>query len=315
MTLRTHRCPPRRPAATRRSAAVPLLAAALLGACAPGATDDRLAAGEAHWPAEAGAVPHAPSPAADTAAPEEAGTGAVDGDGIDVAAAGAADGWRGIAPGLESQELAVRDAGGALVDRALAVRIDPARYAFDVAYRPGEPQSLAAWQAETGADVVVNGGYFTEAHVATGLIVAGGTPSGASYGDFAGEFAVTAAGPEVRWLAERPHDPAEPLVAAVQAFPLLVRPDGQPAYPDDGGLPARRTVIGQDAGGRIVVAVLPLGGLTLHALSTWLAGAPELALRIAFNLDGGASSGLLLPDGTGEPGLSAVPSVIVARAR
>lgn len=303
------------PAARCRYAAAPLLAAALLGACAPGAVDDQLAAGEASWPDEASTAPHGAARSVDAPAPVEGGAGGAEAGGAAVGADAATAGWHAIASGLESRELAVRDAGGALVERALAVRIDPARYAFDVAYRPGEPRSLSAWQAETGADVVVNGGYFTEAHVATGLIVAGGTPSGASYGDFAGEFAVTAAGPEVRWLAEQPHDPAEPLVAAVQAFPLLVRPDGEPAYPDDGGLPARRTVIGQDPAGRIIVAVLPLGGLTLHALSTWLAGAPELGLRIAFNLDGGASSGLLLPDGSGEPGLSAVPSVIVARAR
>lgn len=301
-----------------RPAAATLLVVALLGGCAPVGGDERLAAGEARWPPTSGADARAPSPVTATAAaaPADPAAGGADAIAADVASLGdATDGWRAIAPGLETAERVVRDAGGAVRERPLVVRLDPERYAFDVAYRPGEPQVLSAWQAATGADVVVNGGYFTEAYVATGYIVAGGTPSGASYGDFAGEFAVTAAGPEVRWLAEHPHDPAEPLLAAVQAFPLLVRPDGQAAYPDDDGLPARRTIIGQDGQGRIVIAVMPLGGLTLHALATWLAGPADLGLRIAFNLDGGASTGLLLPDGSGEPGLSAVPSVIVAKER
>lgn len=224
-------------------------------------------------------------------------------------------GWREVESGIVTRVMAARDGAGTIVDRPFIVRVDPATQPFDVAYRPGTPQSLAAWQAETGATVVVNGGYFTEENVATGLIVAGGIPSGASYGDFAGMFAVTDAGPEVRWLAERPFDPAEALTAAVQSFPILVRPDGTAAYPEDNGEAARRTVIGQDRAGRIVLIVMPLGGFSLHALSEWLAAAVELDLRIAFNLDGGASSGLLMADGSGEPALVGVPAVILVGGR
>ena len=65
--------------------------------------------------------------------------------------------------------------------------VEPAGYDFAVHYRPGDPLSLADWQAETGALLVVNGGYFTEALVATGLVIVDGQPVGVSYGEFAGD--------------------------------------------------------------------------------------------------------------------------------
>jgi hypothetical protein len=200
-----------------------------------------------------------------------------------------------LRPGLERRRRRIVGAEQQLLEVVTLFRVDPAFFRFDVAYRPGDPQTMQTWQAETGALLLVNGGYFTEAYLATGLIVAGGQASGQSYGSFAGMLAVTAAGPTLRWLAEEPYDPAEPLRAALQSFPILVRPDGSAAYPDDGGPPARRTVIGQDQRGRILFLVAPYGSFTLHALSRFLADS-DLDLRLAVNLDGGTSSGFLLAD-------------------
>jgi hypothetical protein len=132
------------------------------------------------------------------------------------------------------------------------LRIDPAGYRFDVGYRPGQPQSLENWQAETGALLVVNGGFFTEENIATGAIVVDGQVSGTSYRDFGGMLAITAEGPMLRWLPQQPFDPAEPLLAGLQSFPMLVTPGGQIGYPDEDGQRARRTVIAQDVEGRIL---------------------------------------------------------------
>ncbi|MEO8083904.1 MAG: phosphodiester glycosidase family protein [Ardenticatenales bacterium] len=312
------------------------LGGGLLGACAsPGSPrGDAIAPGEAVWPATRAVVD--PAEGGDVAAVdgsnESGGAGGVGVDGepvpsampdaaaelsdaVSPASAGSETAWHDIAAGLSTRRAVVNDAAGQRIERPMLVRVDPGRYRFEVAYRPGAPQSLSAWQAETGAAVVVNAGYFTEENVATGRIVSAGTPSGLSYGAFAGMFAVTESGPEVRWLGERPYDEAEPLQEAVQSFPILVRPDGGAAYSEEDGRVARRTIVGQDRAGRIVLAVMPMGGLSLRALSEWLATARDLDLRLAFNLDGGASSGLLLPDGTGDPGLVPVPAVIVARER
>jgi len=222
--------------------------------------------------------------------------------------------------GLELRHMAVRDEARLLIERMLIVRLDPDHVRFDVGYAPRAPQDVAAWQAATGALLVVNGGFFTEAYDATGLVFSQGTAHGTSYGAFAGMFAVTEAGPEVRWLGARPYDPAEPLMAALQAFPMLVLPGGVAgvAESDASAEVARRTWIGQDRQGRVLVGVAPSGGLSLSALSAWLVAA-DLDLDRALNLDGGGSTGLALagaPDTTLTiSAFDRLPSVILAFAR
>ncbi|GIK54370.1 MAG: hypothetical protein BroJett015_00330 [Chloroflexota bacterium] len=202
-------------------------------------------------------------------------------------------GWQTLRPGLEQRVVRLLAADGRVQEELSVFRIDPALYEFRVAYRPGGPQTLAQWQAETGALLVVNGGFFTEEFVATGLTVIEGQANGRSYGDFAGMFAVTADGPAVRWLGARPYNPNEPLLYALQSFPMLLKPGGQVGYPDEDGAAARRTVVAQDGDGRVLFILAPWGSFTLHQLSVWLAES-DLNLDIALNLDGGTSTGLHL---------------------
>jgi uncharacterized protein YigE (DUF2233 family) len=202
-------------------------------------------------------------------------------------------GWLPVRPGLERRHIFILDAAGQPRDRLTILRLEPALFDVRVAYRPGEAQSLEAWQAETGALITLNGGYFTEDFLATGLVVVDGEPFGASYGEFAGMLAVSDGGVDVRWLGERPYDPAEPLRYGLQSFPMLVKPGGVAGYPEEDGAVARRTVIGEDGDGRLLLMAAPLGGMTLHQLSQWLA-ASDLGLDTAVNLDGGTSTGLLL---------------------
>jgi uncharacterized protein YigE (DUF2233 family) len=224
-------------------------------------------------------------------------------------------GWQLLRPGLEKRVINVLDGNGRLVESVYLLRFEPAYYQFGVAYRPGEPLSLEAWQAETGALVVMNGGYFTEINVATGLIVSDGQVSGVSYGDFAGMLAVTAEGPELRWLSQRPYDPNEVLLAAVQSFPLLVKPGGLVGFPDEDGLVNRRTVVAQDRQGRMLFLVAPRGYFTLHQLSVYLVNS-DLDLDIALNLDGGTSTGLLLAEpAEGIGAYTLLPAVITVHGR
>lgn len=224
-------------------------------------------------------------------------------------------GWLLLRPGMQRRIINLVDGDGELQESIYILRLEPAFYRFDVAYRPGQPQFLQQWQAETGALIVSNAGYFTENYVHTGRIVAGGEGSGTSYGDFAGMFAVTEAGPQLRWLRQRPYDPAEKLLAAVQSFPLLVRPDGILGFPVEDGKPSRRTVVAQDRQGRILFLIAPGGTFTLHQLSTFLV-ASDLELEIALNLDGGSSSGLLLADpAEGMPAFLPLPAVITVYER
>lgn len=224
-------------------------------------------------------------------------------------------GWQAVQPGLELRTIQFFGEDGRQTEELTMVRLDPAFYEFKVAYHPGQPQTLREWQAETGALLLLNGGFFTETFYATGLTVIDGQHSGSSYGDFAGMFAVTAVGPEVRWLAERPYDLNEPLQYALQAFPMLVKPGGVVGYPEEDGDRARRTAVAQDVDGRILFIIAPWGSFTLHELSVWLVES-DLNLNSALNLDGGTSSGLLLAEPEHfVPAFTRLPIVITVSAK
>jgi uncharacterized protein YigE (DUF2233 family) len=224
-------------------------------------------------------------------------------------------GWQAIQSGLELRTILLFGEDGRQTEELSIVRLEPDLFEFKVAYHPGEPQTLRDWQAETGALLVVNGGFFTETFYATGLTVIDGQHSGASYGDFAGMFAITAVGPKVRWLAERPYDLNEPLHYALQAFPMLVKPGAIVGYPEEDGSRARRTAVAQDVDGRILFIIAPWGSLTLHEFSVWLA-ASDLNLETALNLDGGTSSGLFLAEPEHiVPAFTRLPIVITASAK
>ncbi len=224
-------------------------------------------------------------------------------------------GWQTVQPGIEVRSLNV--AVGTNVERVTVTRLDPTAVVFRVLYAPGAPALISAWAQQTGAVLVVNGGYFTEEQIVTGLTISNHERFGTPYGDFAGMFAVTETGEaSVRWLRAWPYDPSEPLREAVQCFPVLVKPGGVMGFPADAddGRPARRTVVAQDDSGRILLLIAPRGFFSLHTLATWLAES-DLNIDTALNLDGGASSGLWMSNVAQIDSLTAVPVVIVVLSR
>ncbi len=206
-------------------------------------------------------------------------------------------GWQLLQPGLERRIVNLFDDTGSHLEQIYMVRLDPYNYQFDIAFRD-QPQTLAQWQADTGALIVINGGYFRvedEEYIPNGLTVVNGKSSGSSFGDYAGMFVVTPGGPELRWLAQQPYDPDEPLLAALQSFPILVKSGGFVGFPaeNEDNKHARRTVIAQDRSDQILLLVTSKAYFTLHQLSVYLANS-DLDLDIAINLDGGKSSGIIL---------------------
>ena len=90
---------------------------------------------------------------------------------------------------------------------------------------------------------------------------------------------------------------------------------GQGGYSDDSVLRARRTAIGQDTSGRILLVVASSGTFTLAEMSQFLLNS-DFDLAVALNLDGGASSGLLLREPSeGIPAFSLLPTVITIRPK
>ncbi len=228
-------------------------------------------------------------------------------------------GWYILQSGLERRSIHLYDDRNQQVESLYLLRLDQNQFRLDVACHE-TPLNLEDWQKETGALLVVNGGYFrieNERYIPNGLTIVRGEVFGSSYGPFAGMLAISDYGTELRWLAERPYNPYESLRAGLQSFPLLVKPGGTLGFPaeNEDNLKARRTAIGQDGQGRILFIVAPRGYFTLHLLSVYLTGS-DLDLDIALNLDGGPSSGIFVAHPWEMiPTQTLLPCVILAYAR
>jgi len=208
-------------------------------------------------------------------------------------------GWTLLQPGLEKRVFEIYDNQNQHVESLHIWRLDQRYFRLDVAYE-AIPKTLARWQEEMNALLVMNGGYYSidnESYFPDGLTIVNGAARGRSFGGSAGMLAIHDGGAEIRWLAQRPYQPSEPLRAALQSFPVLVEPGGRLGFgPErESHASARRTVIAQDRSGRILFIIAPQGYFTLHQLSVYLTES-ELDLDSALNLDGGGSTGILVAD-------------------
>ena len=196
--------------------------------------------------------------------------------------------WELLAPGLE------RRVYRTTLTQFVILRIDPNQYLFRVHYRPGDPLDINQWSdALPGAVAFVNGNYFDKDNHALGLVVADGVVYGNAYQNMGGLLVVQDGIVRVRSTVAEPYT-GESLDQAVQAFPMLIS-DGKAAFSNtQGDRVARRTVVGQDKEGRILLmATSAFAGMKLVDLSNYLA-ATDLDLVNAFNLDGGSSTLLSL---------------------
>src|SRR5215213_1354131 len=206
-------------------------------------------------------------------------------------------GWSSLQPGLERRVINIYNEQNQQVESLYIWRLDQKYFRMDVSFAE-RPKSLEAWQKETNAALVVNGGYFSinnERYSADGLTIIDGKASGRSFAGFGGMLAIDGRQAELRRLVDKPYNSYEALHAALQSFPILVQPGGELGFPAerDNHAKARRTVVAQDKDGRILFIVAPQGYFTLHQLSVYLTGS-DLDLDIALNLDGGGSTGILV---------------------
>jgi phosphodiester glycosidase len=227
--------------------------------------------------------------------------------------------WTLLRPGLERRVMAIYNEQNQRVESIHIWRLDQKSFRLDVAFDE-TPKTLDTWQKETNALLVLNGGYYSivnERYFADGLTIVNGETSGRSFTGFGGMLAIHQDRAELRWLVEKPYDPSERFQAALQSFPILVQPGGKLGFgPErENHVGARRTVIGQDQDGRILLIVTPQGYFTLHQLSVYLTES-DLNLDIAVNLDGGGSTGILVADPRELiPPTRPIPFVILAYPR
>ncbi|MEP7355805.1 MAG: phosphodiester glycosidase family protein [Anaerolineales bacterium] len=221
-------------------------------------------------------------------------------------------GWVPVVAGMERRTLDAAFQSLGLAEHVVVFRIVPEQFTLRVRYTPGRPAFVSAW--EPTARLVINANFFDEANTAQGLLVSDGEYFGQSYADFGGMLGVDPdGGVRIRSLADEPFQPDEPLSQAVQGFPMLIRPGAAP-YANDDGARARRTVVGQDGEGRLLVFVAPAGLFTLSELAAWLWGG-DFGLVAALNLDGGGSTGYRAGANDGVDSLTPVPAVLAVYDR
>jgi uncharacterized protein YigE (DUF2233 family) len=205
--------------------------------------------------------------------------------------------WKTLSPGIERARLQVPIEGTNAYSIVVAYRIEPRWVKFRVHYDP-VPHSVEEWHTMTGAALVVNGGFFVGNYAPMGRIVTDGVLYGAplDYGSdsigIAGLFAVTGDIAEIYALGQESYTPrGMRFDQAIESYPILLLPGGQPTFGVDTGFVARRTVIGIDEDRRVVIIVSSVNLFTLKGLAEWLPHS-GLQLDIALNLDGGRSTGL-----------------------
>ncbi len=208
--------------------------------------------------------------------------------------------WEDRTPGVERREIIVVEPHTATQVRLHMVRLDPTLVDFTVHYEPGTANSVSGWQSETGAMVIVNGGFFDGEFYTDGITVIDGEEHGVSpsYEEkigVGGFFAVKDGEVSIVPLDREPVEPGTvDFDFATQSYPMLLMPGGEPAFDEETGHAAQRTVVGIDDRGRVVFIVIRTGVFTLYELSRMLAELDEegLYLDVALNLDGGKSSGM-----------------------
>ncbi len=160
--------------------------------------------------------------------------------------------------------------------------------------------------------------FFDADNQATGLVIADGDAYGYSYRGFGGMFFVRDDAPDLVWLALEGYRPDPRISQAVQGYPMLVS-QGQAidSFPEDGKR-NRRSFVGIDRAGRVILGVTTAPVWTLTELAGFLAGRSGLEVDRAVNLDGGASSGLWVsgvPEVMLVDSFDPVPAVITIDAR
>jgi len=178
--------------------------------------------------------------------------------------------------------------------RMIVYHIDPTIYHFRAAYRAGDPLSITEWsQVEPDAVAIINANFFDPQNNVLGLLVSDGVAYGQAYTDRGGTFFVQNGVVNLQTFRNQTFQ-SNTVEQAVQAFPVLVE-NGQQAYFNTSSSQlTRRTIIGQDTEGNILIMVTPLLGLSLADLSAYLP-TTDLNLVTAINLDGGGSTMMSVP--------------------
>lgn len=232
--------------------------------------------------------------------------------------------WHEVADGLSYSSTHAKTTDEKENKDILVVNIDPQKYAFSI-YQNKDKDSAKTIKEisdETGAVMAINGGFFTEEFVPTGLLISNGQElRKISSADLLnGIFAIDKnKHPEILSSGRKVTTDKYPF--AIQNGPLLIDRAGKIKITEDTGKTASRTAIGIDKDNHVIIIVLKQSlfnvdnQISLYDFAHLLKDSPELAkleLHSVLNLDGGPSSGLTI-GGQYYPEMEKVQNVILVK--
>ena len=218
--------------------------------------------------------------------------------------------WRRLADGVETREGWVNQKPAQLVH---LVRFTPGKAELRH-LKAGQPQRAGDWLKASKALAVFNGGYFDNKDKPLGLLFAGGhwiQPKVAGGSAFGGLFTLIGDKPRLYptfQISDAEYDGLRnhpDLRFMVQCGPRLIA-DGKLVSGLEKDTFVRRTVIGHDSSGRVVLmASAPHYGMSFAQLQHYLKN--QLQLVSALNLDGGSSTQCAIRGASESLGFSSVP--------
>lgn len=162
-----------------------------------------------------------------------------------------------------------------------------------------EAKFLSQWAADCTQCMVINGAYFDENNTPTGYFSAGGTRDGASTYDLnrSGLVSIDSRGQvQIENLTGSTLGSLIATKDGLQSYPILVH-NFEPAVKEDSGKRARRTALALTRDNKLAI-INYFGQITLYQFAREIASALEgnQQVKIAINLDGGPSTGLVIRD-------------------
>jgi hypothetical protein len=197
--------------------------------------------------------------------------------------------------------------------------------AWGFANDPSQPKSVHEWREALGANIVLNGAYFTETNAPAGYYSLDGEanmpcPMASNHGDVVSGYTfavwIESGRLDFGYAADHPDicgGPGVPPVTAFASFPTLVYQDTS-MIEKDSELKAHRTMLAKTTDGKSMIVMTESGELTLHDAAQWFLEHSE-EYEVVGNLDGGPSTGLSMTGArwSVEIPSAAVPNVILGR--
>lgn len=197
--------------------------------------------------------------------------------------------WETLDDGVDRGEQSVLRGVDDFQAHIVAYRFDPAKYSFRFA-SSSSSKLISSWAKEVSPVFVMNGVYFRDDKMPAGALRINGKDIGSRAFDKT-KSGIIAFENDGLHIVDTSSSTTriDVFSSAAQSYPFLVK-NGEIAIKEDSGQVSRRSFIGRDKDGKIIIGVFVGGQMSLYDLAQELKALP-INWESAMNLDGGSSTG------------------------